>query len=65
MGKKKLTGDVEQLSRASAAIEATSVRMRRATLEYLWDKFITHADTAPAPVSATNARHQAAPASGP
>lgn len=38
---------------ADKAIEATSsVRMRRATLEYLWDKWVVHAATAPEPKAA-------------
>lgn len=40
--------DLKQLGTANRALWRTSERMRRATLEFLWDKYVTHAGTAPA-----------------
>ena len=34
--------DVNGLQVCMAGMEMTSQRMRKATLEYLWDKYVTH-----------------------
>ena len=34
--------DLVRLKRACKAIEETSERMRRATIEFLWDKYVLH-----------------------
>ncbi len=38
-----LDPDIKCLRACVRAIEATSPRMRRANLEYLWDRYVTHA----------------------
>ena len=39
---KKLDPDILALKRCAVALETQSFRMQRATLEYLWDRFIVH-----------------------
>lgn len=44
---RKRSIDVEALRRVCIALESQEPRMREATLRFAWDKYVTHADTAP------------------
>lgn len=41
---KKIDPDVIALRMADKALQMTTPRMRRATIDYLFDKFVIHAD---------------------
>lgn len=45
--KQKEDKDLDGLRRCCEGVEMTSKRMRKATLEFLWDKYVTHAKADP------------------
>lgn len=43
---KKIDKDIEGLKKCIEGMDMTSDRMKRATLEFLWDKYIDHYEAA-------------------
>lgn len=43
--KAALSRDLKALEKADRALRATTPAMRRATLEFLWDKWVAHAES--------------------